>query len=181
MSRILALILNGFMVGVESYALSRYYLTRNHLIAGNASPWVTPATLWPTFLLLGMSVVTFLLNIITICAYACGVGASNKINSCTTVINYIFLGVQVVLWGITVGLFKMANNGNDLWGYSCSDQADQIQAEVRSFLDFGKLCTMQVSFFGFFTLARLTNSRVLRGRSRLFKPSRISSPLSPSS
>ncbi len=49
-----------------------------------------------------------------------------------------------MLWGVTVGLFKMANNGNDLWGYSCSDKADQIQAEVQGFLNFGKLCTMQM-------------------------------------
>jgi len=37
----------------------------------------------------------------------------------------------------------MGSNGKDLWGYSCSGQADKLQEEVKSFLDFGKLCTMQ--------------------------------------
>jgi hypothetical protein len=54
------------------------------------------------------------------------------------------MGVHVIVWGVSVGLYKYANTGKDLWGWSCGDAADEIQDEVKSFLDFGKLCTMQV-------------------------------------
>jgi len=53
------------------------------------------------------------------------------------------LAAHVVAWGVSMGLFKMANTGHDLWGHSCSSQADAIQEQVKSFLDFGKLCTLQ--------------------------------------
>ena len=133
------------MVGSLSYALSKYYLTRNHLIAGNVHPWVTPATVWPTFMLLAIATITFFMNFITLCTYLCGVGAANKTASVTSWIGYILMGVHVVVWAVAAGLFKMANNGRDLWGYSCSSTADEVQAEVQQFLNFGMLCTTQVS------------------------------------
>jgi len=126
-----------------SYALIKYYLTRNHLISGNVHPWVTPATLWPTYMLLGIATVTFFMNLITLCSYCCGVGAANKVNSGASIVGYIMLGAHVLVWAAGMGLFRMARTGKDLWGYSCSSIADQVQAEVESFLDFGKLCTMQ--------------------------------------
>ena len=50
-----------------------------------------------------------------------------------------------MVWGVAMGLFRMARqDAKDLWGFSCSSNADAIQAEVNAFLDFGKLCTTQV-------------------------------------
>ena len=132
------------MVGSLSYALAKYFLTKNHVIAGNVHPWATPTTLWPTIMLLGISTITFIANLITLCTYLCGIGAANKTSSFFSYIGYILLAVHVVIWAVAVGLFKMANTGHDLWGYSCSDQAEAIQEQVQSFLDFGKLCTLQV-------------------------------------
>jgi hypothetical protein len=128
-----------------SYALIKYYLTRNHLISGNVHPWVTPATLWPTYMLLGIAIVTFFMNLITLSSYCCGVDAANKVNSAASIIGYVMQGAHVLVWGAAMGLFRMAKTGKDLWGYSCSPLTDKIQAEVESFVDFGKLCTMQVS------------------------------------
>lgn len=135
------------MIGTLSYALAKYYLTRNHLIAGNVHPWVTPATVWPTFMLLAISIITFMMNFITMCTYICGVGAANKSASLTSYIGYVLMGIHVIAWAVSAGLFKMANNGKDLWGYSCSANADAVQAQVHAYLDFGMLCTTQVSPF----------------------------------
>jgi hypothetical protein len=140
----MSLILNGIMMGTLCWTLAKYYLTRNHLIEGSVHPWVTPATVWPTFMLLAISTVTFFMNLITLISYCCGVGAANKANTVTSVIGYIFLFVHFAAWAVAVGLYRMARDGKDLWGYSCSDTSDQIQEQVKGFLDFGKLCTMQV-------------------------------------
>jgi hypothetical protein len=99
-------------------------------------------------MLLGIATVTFFMNLITLCTYCCGVDTANKVHSAASIVGYIMLGTRVLVWGVGAGLFRMAYdsyNGKDLWGYSCSSIADQIQAEVESFLDFGKLCTMQVT------------------------------------
>jgi len=148
-SRIGSLLVNAFLVGSLSYTLAKYYLTKDHVISGNLHPWATPTVLWPTFMLLGIATLSFFLSLITICAYACGIGAANKTHSCASYIGYVLMGVHVIVWGVSVGLYKYANTGKDLWGWSCGDTADKIQDEVKSFLDFGKLCTVQTySWYG---------------------------------
>jgi hypothetical protein len=136
------------MIGIESYALAKYYLTKNKIIAGNVHPWATPATLWPTFMLLGISVVTFFGNLITLCSYICGISTANKTYSCTSYVVYAMTVAHVVLWAIAIGAFKMGQTPSSLWGYSCSDEADKIQEEVHSYLDFGRLCTAQNNAWG---------------------------------
>jgi hypothetical protein len=135
------------MIGVLSYALTKYFLTKNKVISGNGGhPWITPANLWPTFMLLGISTVTFFMNLITLISYTCGVGAANRTSTVTSIVVYAMTGLHVVLWAVAAGAYKMAQTENSLWGFACSDKADAIDAEVHSFIDFGKLCTMQVSF-----------------------------------
>jgi len=94
-------------------------------------------------MLLAVSVVTMIMNLVTVCSYICGIDTANKTDRVATYVRYIMLALQVVAWAIGTGLFKMANTGHDLWGYSCSGSADAIQEQVQSFLDFGKLCTAQ--------------------------------------
>lgn len=133
------------MVGTLAFSLAKYFLTKNKVIAGNVHPLATPTKLWPTIMLLAIATVTFLMNFITICAYLCGVGAANKTNSVFSIVGYIMLAAHVVVWAVSAGAFKMASNGHDLWGWSCSTNADAIQEEVKAFMDFGKLCTIQAS------------------------------------
>lgn len=155
-TRVLSLILSAGMIGIMSYAIAKYFLTKNKVIAGNAHPWITPATLWPSFLLLGISVATFLLSLITVCAYICGVDAANKTYSVTNYIRYGMMVVRVVAWAVAIGAFRMGSGESSLWGYSCSDKADQIQAQVQSFLNFGTLCTMQQGAYGLSILQAIT-------------------------
>jgi hypothetical protein len=75
----------------------------------------------------------------------CGVGAANKVSSVTNSLVYIMLGIRIVVWAVAAGLFRMGRTGSSLWGYSCSPFTDQIHDQVKSFVDFGKLCTLQVS------------------------------------
>jgi len=129
------------MVGILSYTLIKYYTTKSHVTDANIHPWVTPATLWPTFMLLGISGASFILHLITLCAYSCGVGAANKTDSCASYIGYILTAIHIVVWGVSAGLFKVTATEKSLWGYSCSDYAAQLE---QSFVDFGRLCDMQV-------------------------------------
>ncbi len=103
-------------------------------------------------MLLAVSLVTLVLNIFTICAYFRGIDNANTTSSVASYIGYAMLAAHVLVWAVSMGLFKMANTGKDLWGYSCGSQADAIQEEVMSFLDFGKLCTTQVRLCSDYTL-----------------------------
>jgi hypothetical protein len=96
-------------------------------------------------MLLSIATISFFMNFVALCTYMCGVGAANKTYSVFGYIGYIMQAAHFVVWAVAMGLFKMASTGKDLWGYSCSPESDAIQAQVKSFLDFGKLCTLQVS------------------------------------
>jgi hypothetical protein len=136
-------------MGILCYALAKYYLTKDKVISGNGGhPWITPANLWPSFMLLGITTVTFFMNLITVCSYICGISAANKTSSFTSIVIYVMTGLHVVVWGLAIGAYKMARTTSSLWGFSCSDNADAIQEEVKSYLSYGKLCTMQVSYSG---------------------------------
>lgn len=142
----MSLTLNAFMFGILFFALVKYYLTPNNVIDGNQKAWVSLAILWPTFMLLGIATVTFCMNLVILCSYVCGVGAANKAQTDTTLTDVILLAPHVVFWAVVAGLFRMAETETDPWGYTCSSRADEIQVKAKSFVNFGKLCNLQVSY-----------------------------------
>jgi hypothetical protein len=98
------------MIGTLSYALVKYFLTKNKIIQGNVHPWITPATLWPSFMLLGISAVTVFMNLITLCSYVCGISTANKTYSCTSYVVYAMAGLRVIVWAFAI---RRIQNGTD--------------------------------------------------------------------
>jgi hypothetical protein len=146
-SRIASSLLSGYMIGSLSYSLAQYYLTRTKVVPGipNQRTWAEPTVLWPTFMLLSIASLTFMTNVITMCAYICSVKAANRTSSLASYIAYAGFFAHFVAWAVSMGLYQLASQAaQDLWGYSCSEKADVIQPDVQSFIDFGKLCTVQV-------------------------------------
>ena len=127
------------------YALGSYYTTRNNTISGGLHPWPLSAVTWPSYMVLAIAAVTMLMNLITICFYFASVEAANRSYKVMGYIGYVVLAVHAIVWAVTMGLFKMAFGANDLWGYTCGDEADKIQAQVQSYLNFNNLCMVQVS------------------------------------
>jgi hypothetical protein len=132
------------MVGTLSYALASYFTTRARMFE-NTRVWGSHTTLWPTYLLLAIATLSLMMSLLTLLAYVCGVGAANKVSSFTSYAGYIMLVTEFIAWAVSAGLFKMAETGQDLWGYSCGPNADRIEEQVKSFVDFGRLCQAQVS------------------------------------
>ncbi|MCJ1395191.1 hypothetical protein MMC18_008074 [Xylographa bjoerkii] len=142
-SRLISTVLSAYMVASMAYALSMYFTTRNYTLNGGGHPWAPNTVLWPTYMVLAIAAVTMMMNLITLCFYCCGVDAANKSSKIMGYLGYIVMAVHAVVWAITTGLFKMANIGNDLWGFSCSAEADAIQGQVESLLNFNDLCMVQ--------------------------------------
>jgi len=147
-SRVISTILSGFMVGSMAYSLERYLNTRNIHVTGVASIWANPTTLWPTIMLLVIAFITFFINISVVMSYWCSIRAANSVDNVGGKFIYGMMAAQIIVWAVTTGLYKYANNGNDLWGWSCGTPSDNIQPLVQSFLDFGQLCMVQTGSFG---------------------------------
>jgi hypothetical protein len=134
------------MVAIFAFALAKYYITKSKTVSSGQPVWPPSPVLWPTYMLFGISLVTLLMNFFTLVAYCCGVGAANKTHTVGSILGFLFMGIHVVAWIVAAGAFRMGSNGIDLWGWTCGSEADKIEEQVQSFLDFGQLCTMQVCF-----------------------------------
>ena len=99
-----------------AFSLYKYYTTHIRIINGTHA-WPQPApVLWPTYLLLSISFVTFVSSFVTVAAYAYGgVGGANRADSWGGYVGYVMMGVGAVAWAVSMGVFKMANDGRDLW------------------------------------------------------------------
>ena len=125
------------------YTTIKYQTTEN-TVRGGRTPWPKNAKLWPTFMFLATSGVTLILSIITMLSYCCCYKKATASWKLTVVKYVIHLGV----WLIVSALYRYEKgtkgNNNDLWGWSCSDKADQIQSQFNGVVGFSGLCTLQV-------------------------------------
>lgn len=148
LSRTTSLVLSGIMIGFLSYSLANYARTADRLVADKHIWGETTPLLWPTYLILSISCVTLVMNSLTLVAYIWGFGAANKTDDITTWIVWILLGSEVVVWAVSSGIYKVTDTGKDLWGRSCgihkADKAGKLSPEVKSFINFGKVCHCQV-------------------------------------
>jgi len=142
-TRVLAVILSGWMLGAESFSLYKFETTRNIMLANGQAPWPNPAVLWPTYLVIAMSAISFVFSFVSIVALMCmSKEKRERSDKAISYASYTMTVGFVIVWAVTTGLFQMANTGNDLWGWSCGG-SDAIQNEVQSFLNFGTLCLIQ--------------------------------------
>jgi hypothetical protein len=150
----MSIVLSGFILGTLAYSLTIYLQTRTRLLSDGQSPWPTPTVLWPTYLLLGVSILTFITNVLLIFmpwmhpsetsgAAAATKAARKRTGNLLSTAQYVTTALYFIAWAVSSGLFQMANTGQDLWGWSCSPNSDAIQTQVQGYLDFGKLCLVQ--------------------------------------
>jgi len=147
--RLLSTIMSGYCFGSMLYALITYYNTKNKMLSNGQHPWSPDTVLWPTYLVLATAALTLLMNTITMCLYFKGSAAADRSDSISGYIEIALAGANAVVWAVNAGLFKMANTGNDLWGWSCSPAADALKDEVNGILNFNSLCQVQVGICHF--------------------------------
>ena len=56
----------------------------------------------------------------------------------------IEMGAHIAVWIATAVAYRLGKTGNDLWGWTCSDKADQIQDQFQAVIDFNNFCNVQV-------------------------------------
>lgn len=98
------------------------------------------------FLIAGISVV---LDACILVAYGCGIGKANRVATLATTFNWVVMLGNLVVWCVAAGLYRAEKNkggkSNDLWGWTCSPVAREIQKEFAGEVDFDRFCNVQVS------------------------------------
>ena len=135
---------SAIMFGAMVFLSVKYYDTQNETRGGRTA-WPKHPKLWPTFMLLIGAGITLIVSIITLISY-CWFLRKAKRNWKLTVVKY---GIHIGAWAIISILYRYEKDAhgsnNDLWGWSCSQEADAIQAEFKDVVGFSSLCNLQVS------------------------------------
>lgn len=140
-SRAMSTVLNFVMFAFMAFIIGTFLATR-HDQALNRNIWPKDPKTWPSIMLLVSSLVTFLLSIFVLCFYClCFKRASDSWK--LIILTY---GIHISVWLTVTFLYRWEKALNDLWGWSCTDIAKELQASGQTKVDFSKLCSIQVSF-----------------------------------
>ena len=137
-------LLSAIMFGSMVFMCIKFYDTQNE-IRGGRTAWPKHSKVWPTFMLLIGAGLTLIVSIITLISYCCFLKKAKR-SWKLTVLKYV---IHIGAWAVITILYryeKDANgSNNDLWGWTCSEEADAIQAEFNDVVGFSSLCNLQVS------------------------------------
>lgn len=136
-SGVLSLIMEIGMI----FVAWKFYKTKDHPTPDRPwGPWPKEVKVWPTYMLAAASGMTALLSLCLLIALCCR--AKRK----AAFFSILYALVHIVFWVGTSATYRIAKKKDDLWGWSCSDQAKEIQKQLGSkVLNFDSLCTIQVS------------------------------------
>jgi hypothetical protein len=120
------------------------FIETQNIIRGNRNAWAFNTQLWPTILLLTNSSISLTFDLAIVGAYFIAVKQANKISAkFGTEIALLDMLSHLVVWLATAIAYRIGRDGHDLWGWSCSGSAQNIQAMFPE-VDFGFFCDLQV-------------------------------------
>ena len=133
------------MFAIMIYANVKHYTTKGTIRNGR-DPWPLHGTkVWPALMLLAASGFTLVVSLGILFSYCCcfkKAWASWKL----TVAQY---AVHIMGWLVVAILYRyeksLHGDNDDLWGWSCSTKANDIQAAFNGVVNFKSLCRVQVS------------------------------------
>lgn len=139
-----SIIFTAIMFGIMVYVNAKHYTTKDQFRDGRTA-WPKDGTkVWPSIMLLLASGITLLTSIIVLLGYCC-CWKKTTTSWKFTVLRYV---VQITAWILVSFLYRyekgLHGNNNDLWGWSCSTKAKDIQAAFNGVVDFSTLCQTQV-------------------------------------
>lgn len=153
-SRVLAVLLSIAVVVPCTMTFIKYLETANTTHSGfngEEQPiWPEHRNLIYTYVYFGVSIVSMLLNAIIVVSYCHGVRRANSAATISTVWSTIIILAHISIWfaGVAIyryGKHKVNDKWEDLWGWTCSKAAQDIQPFVKE-ISFEKYCNVQVSF-----------------------------------
>lgn len=138
------ILFTAVMFGIMIYVNAKFYTTKETERIGRTA-WPKNGTKeWPSILLLAASGLTLLMSVVWLFGYCC-CWKKTTTSWKFTVFRYV---VQIAAWIMVSFIYRyekgLHGNDNDLWGWSCSTKAKNIQEAFNGVVDFSTLCKAQV-------------------------------------
>ncbi|TVY82757.1 hypothetical protein LSUE1_G004077 [Lachnellula suecica] len=138
-SRIAATAIAIVTASQEAVTFRTYLKTRDTERDGRG-PWAVETSLWPTIMLLAVSVITAVLGFIILVAYLFSIKKANAISSVQSTAGIVVEFTHIVIWIVVAILYRVGKTGNDLWGWACSPLAENIQPNFSGVVQFNQVC-----------------------------------------
>ena len=114
----------------------------------NRNLWAKDNKLWPTLMYTAVAAISVLLNAIVMISYFGSVRRANTAAKVATTFSWIIITGNLGVWIAAAAIYRQQKNlngkPNDLWGWSCSSGAQQIQKVFKDQINFSNYCTTQV-------------------------------------
>lgn len=109
--------------------------------------WAKNSKTWPTYTYFAVAAVSVLLHFTIIISYWFSVQHANAAAMVTSVFSWVVLIGNLVVWSVAAGLYRGEKDkdgkSNDLWGWTCSAAAHQIQDIFQDQVNFNNFCNVQ--------------------------------------
>ena len=144
-SNLFSAALSGAMLLVMVYMVVSYYQTKDKTAYSEkkhaqVTPWAKDTKLWPTYMLLASSALTFLGALFALLKFC----ISRKSRA---VFKIIFYFIHIAVWVVVTVMFRVGRTGDDLWGWSCQMVGGERAELFKEILNFDALCKAQVWLF----------------------------------
>jgi cytochrome c biogenesis protein CcdA len=139
LSRALSATLNSIIFSIMAFTISVFLATRLDRVQ-ERNVWPAEAKVWPTVMLLVAALLTLLVELAVLAAYCCGFARAQNSWKLVAVSH----AAHFSMWLVVAFLYRYEKRLDDVWGWSCSDVAEQLQRDLNGSLNFGRLCALQV-------------------------------------
>ncbi|KAF2675232.1 hypothetical protein BT63DRAFT_450217 [Microthyrium microscopicum] len=111
--------------------------------------WSKGSKNWPTYMYFGVAATSLLLNACMLAGYLFSVRAANIASTVATLWEWLIMLGNFGFWLAGVIIYRTEKDkggvSNDIWGWTCSTGAQNVQDAFKDLIDFEKLCQTQSS------------------------------------
>ena len=149
-SRLIAAVLSAVTLTPQAMTIAKYLQTEHKPVTPDGqTAWASDCVTAYTYMYTGVSAVSVALHTAILIAYTRGVKRANAVNSINSYWSYAVEFGHVIVWVLGAGAYRygkgpVQGHAKDLWGWTCSAEAEKLQAVVRD-VDFDVFCRIQVS------------------------------------
>ncbi|KAI8628984.1 hypothetical protein F5Y19DRAFT_485339 [Xylariaceae sp. FL1651] len=160
-SRIVSAITNVITFAFMAFVIAVFLSTRDDSALGRPI-WPREPKTWPTILLLTASLITLFASL-SLLVYYC-LCFRRAVDSWKAVA--VMYAIEFGIWLTVTFLYRYEKALSDLWGWSCTDIAKDLQARGNIRVDFANLCRIQTASWVFSIFE--TSTKVLFALSMFF-------------
>ena len=166
-ARVIGLLLSITTLIPLAITLNKFFATKDVFITVDGksrTAWNANTKLWPMYMYFALSTISTFLNLVILIAYCWGIRYANRASAVESVFTGVVIVGHVVIWAVGAALYRAGKDeqahARDLWGWTCSLGARQIQDAFAKEINFGQYCNIQVGTYVVQALVLLQQEKI---------------------